>query len=179
MDVAEARHESGGGQEADAGNGAEPRDESALSRQGFQLPFGVADADLELSDPVGCFRQRDTERVGHPAIGVRDEGVDVAHDVVRADRDREADHVQQAPDGVDAGRACGNPGRPHPMEAGDGVLLDRLDGDGPDVLIAVGFEDRLRVVSVDLVAKDVGPQRVGRERPNRGGPGLRPRGPNR
>jgi hypothetical protein len=42
------------------------------------------------------------------------------------------------------------------VQGGKGLLLDGFDGDGMDVLVAIGLEEALSVGSVGFVATDVG-----------------------
>ena len=49
------------------------------------------------------------------------------------------------------------------MQRHDALLFDRLDGNGPDIFIAIGFEQRLGISAIRLAALDVGSDRVRRQ----------------
>jgi hypothetical protein len=50
------------------------------------------------------------------------------------------------------------------MQGGEGLLLDGLDGNGPDVLVAVGLEKAFGIGAVGFVALDVGLDVLRREK---------------
>ena len=64
---------------------------------------------------------------------------------------------QQASDGVQPRGARSQPPRAQPVERGQALLVESLDGHGRDLLVAMGLQKRGRVGSIGLVAQDVAP----------------------
>jgi hypothetical protein len=72
--------------------------------------------------------------------GVGQGGGQSRQDMARALRDGDAELAQGAADGVQARGARGQPGRAGAVERGQGVLVEGLDGDGDDLLVALSFQ---------------------------------------
>ena len=75
--------------------------------------------------------------------------------MLRADGDEDAEFTQQASDGIEPRGARGEPGGTQAVQRGDGLVLDRFDGDRVNLLVPIGFEEPFRVGPVGLVAPHV------------------------
>jgi hypothetical protein len=79
----------------------------------------------------------------------------------------DAELSQETAHGVDATGPCSEPGRAQPVQGGQRLLVDRLDGHGLDLLVAMGFEQALGVGSVGLVSRNEGSRMLRREQQTR------------
>ena len=89
-DVAQERDESGGGEQADAGDGQQQRDRGQLLRGRLELAFDELDAAFDVANLVARFRHHIAQPVGDLGVGVFDLRPHRWHDVARADRNEEA-----------------------------------------------------------------------------------------
>jgi len=154
-EVSDEGVEGGGGDQADAGDGEVVLDEGQVVGEQLQLSLAIVDFGVEVSD----FRS-ETEQGGVKSRRERLEGVgrgggQMRQDVARALGDGNAELAQGAADGVQARGARGDPGGAGAVERGQGVLMEGLDGDGDDLLVAMSFQKGAGVGPVGLVAQDV------------------------
>ena len=78
-------------------------------------------------------------------------------------RDEDTEFAQQASEGIEPRGARREPGGPQPVQRGNGLVLNRLDGDRMNLLVSIGFEEPFRVGAVGLVAPHVRPDIMRRE----------------
>ena len=92
------------------------------------MAIDIADLLVEQPDFVGDQGQGGQENGRQFGSEIREAGKDFG----RADRDDVAELAKDRPNGVDPCRARLDEGRTQTMEEGNRMLLDRLDGHGPD-----------------------------------------------
>lgn len=97
--------------------------------------------------------------------------------MARTEGDRVTRLPEDAAHGIAAGRSGSEPGRTEAVQTGERLLVDRLDGHGTEIFVAVRLEQSLGVGSVRLVASAVGTDILGRQQdrlvaqlPQRAGP---------
>ena len=117
--------------------------------------FEITDAGLKRADLGTSLVESGTQRVGDRALGILDQSADARDDLSRADGDDEAEFAQKAARGVDPRGALGQVGGAVAVEGCEDMLVDGFDGNGMDVLVAVGFEQPLGVGAIGFVATDV------------------------
>jgi hypothetical protein len=97
-----------------------------------------------------------SEGIGDAGLRVFEKLGQARQDVLGADGDEDAELAEKTTQSVVASGARGDPGGSQPVKCGKGVLLQRLDRYGRDVFVAMGFEERLGVGTVVLVAAPIG-----------------------
>jgi len=155
-DVADEGDESGGGEQSDAGYGAQALDDGVFACQELELLFDGQDALFEVTDLETGFSESESKRIRECDIGIFDELESSGDDVSCANRDDESELAENATDGVDASGPRGEPGGAESMQRGEGLLVNALDGNGLDPGIADGLEQGVSVGAVGLVAVNVG-----------------------
>src|SRR4029453_5347381 len=116
VDVADEGDESGGGQEADAGDAEEVADGEELFGQAVELPLGFLDAALDVADFEAGIGEEGPEGVGQIGVGVLDEGPDRGHYLLGPHGDEDAKLAKQATQSVEAGGALAHPALPKAVE---------------------------------------------------------------
>ncbi len=160
VDVSNDRDESGGGEEADAGDGTELGNHGSFPSQSCELIFDGCDAGFELTDFLAHFSERGSYGIRKAGFRVFERGEDGGNDPKGTKGNHETKLPEDPPCRVDPGSTTGQPARAQAMEGREGLLGDGLDGNGMNVSVAEGLEDTLRVGLVRLVADDVGPDGV-------------------
>ena len=163
MHIAHEGDEGGGGQEADPGDREQTSDDGGLAGERGQLAFHGVSPVFELTDLGAALGERGSEGVGKNRVGVLQEGLHVGEDVARPQRYGDPELAEEPAEGVDPGRAGGEPGGAEAMQGREGLLGDGLDRNGADRVVAESFEEALGVGAVGLIARDVGPDGVGWE----------------
>ena len=86
---------------------------------------------------------------------LRDQRTDLGDDVLRADRDKDAEFAQQAAEGIQPPGTRREPGGTQAVQRRDGLLLNRFDGNRLNLFVPIGFEEPLRVGAVGLIAPHI------------------------
>ena len=162
FDVTDKSDEGGGGEEADTGDGAQKLDQGVVIGEGLELALDVENTGFEMRDFVGGVRENGVEGFGDAGILELYERTNLWYDEAGAGGDGDPELAEDAAGGVDTGSPIGAQGGTETMESGEGVLVWRLDGDGPDVAVTEGFEDALGVRAVGFVTENVGTNGVRR-----------------
>jgi hypothetical protein len=152
QNLADKGDEGGGRYQPDTRNRHQVLNHRHAGCQSAQLALDGFHALLEISDLKASFSERQAQGIGNGAISILDQCPDLGHDVVSTDWDRQAEFPQDATHGVDASGAVADPGGAQPMQGGQCLLRDRLDWNGMDLFVAMGFEQALGVGAVGLVA---------------------------
>ena len=90
----------------------------------------------------------------------------VRHDALCADRNEDAEFAQQATEGIEPRGSRREPGGSQAMQRGNGLMLDRLDGHGVNLLVSIRFEEPFRIGAVGFIASDVRPHVVRGQQPH-------------
>jgi hypothetical protein len=139
-EVSDEGVEGGGGDQADSGDGEVVLDEGQVVGEQLELSLAIVDFGVEVSDFRGETEQGGVKSLWERLEGVGQGGGQMRQDVARSLWDGDAELAQGAADGVQARGACGHPGATGAVERGQGVLVEGLDGDGNDLLVAMSFQ---------------------------------------
>jgi len=167
VDVADKGHESGGGEEADAGDRAQTPDDGILRCEGFDLVNDVADAGVEVEDFSGGFTESRPQGGRDRALRIFDERPHGRDDPRGTLGDEDAYLPKNSASGIDAGGAIGDIGGAVAVKRGHDLLVDGFDGHGMDVFVAEGFEKSFRICAIGLVTHGVGADGMWREQNDR------------
>jgi catechol 2,3-dioxygenase-like lactoylglutathione lyase family enzyme len=139
------------GDQADAGDRLERAGAIGVFQKRLDLPLGVFDVFLELSDLVG-----DPEQAGMKGLGdAGHEFGESGHDVFGTRGDEDAELPADSSDRVILAVRVWIQPRSNPVKEGDRLLRDRLDRDGLDRFAAARFEDRIGTGAIVFGAQDV------------------------
>jgi hypothetical protein len=163
-EISDESDESGGGEKADTGDGEVSLNQGYLLCEGSELTLTGVNSAFELSDLRAGFGKEGAKGIRETRLGVFEGGPDVGYDVVSSERNEDALLTKKPADGVDASCPILEPGRAEAMKRAEELLGGRLDGDGSNLVVAVGLEDATRVCAVGLVAEDVGSDVLRREK---------------
>jgi hypothetical protein len=153
VDVAHGGEEGGGGEDSDAGDGEEILNRRDGVTESLELVLEAGGLGLELSDFLegleeGVSEKRGDQVMVEGAVCVGQEGPSsLGH--------RDTEFSEETADGIDASGAAGEVSGAKPVQSGDGLLIQRLDGDRCDLLIACSFQNGSGVGTVGLVADSV------------------------
>jgi len=119
-----------------------------------QALLDETDAVLELVD-LGTKRLEDRVQDPRQLTRLHENAGDLRKHVPSSNRDGDSELAQQTAHEIDPCRPRRQPRGARPVQAGQGLLGLGLDGDRVEILIAVGFEEALRVSAVRLVTEHV------------------------
>src|SRR6266704_2174991 len=177
LHVPDEGNQGGGGEETDAGDGAQAGDGGSLVGECLELVLDDTDAALDVADLGAGGGESRAQSVGQTGLGVGEQVPGPGENMVRADGDGAAELAQQTADGVEAGGSSGQPGGAQAVQSGQGLLGDGLHGNRVDVLVAECLQKPAGIGAVGLVAKHVGPGGVRREQNDTVADRLEPAGP--
>ena len=166
VNITDQGHERGRREQPHAGDGLEQRHIGYRSTDRQELVLHRLHLRLESRYLVARIRQRgphqfrNWRRTHQQLSNARDH-------VARAERNGgNPKFTQQASQAVQPSRACRQPGRAEPMERRNRLGVNRLHGDGVNVLVAVGLQERLRVGAIRLAASHIAVHIVRRQESN-------------
>jgi len=150
---ADKAEQSGRSQKADAGDGLETFGRGDFFGQGREPAIGEPDIFLEPSDLIAESQKHRMKLCGHTLAS---EGVgDGRQDTAGACGNRQSELAQDAAQNVQPSRPGGDPGRTRRVQSRQNMLADGLDRHGEDLLVAAGFQERVGIGAVGLVAEAV------------------------
>ena len=156
LHITDESEEGGGGQKTDTGDGAQTSDDGVVFGECFELTFGVTDAPFDVTNLGTRLPKCVAQGERHSGLGIFDQRVDGGHEVPGTGGNDDTEFAQDAASGVDAGGTLGDVCGSVSMKGGQDMLVDRLDGNGMDVFVAVGFEQGFGIGTIRFVSGDVG-----------------------
>jgi hypothetical protein len=170
VDVAYGGEEGRGREDSDAGDGEEILDRRDGVTEPLELVFECGGLGLELLDFLEGLKEGIPEKSGDQVMVEGRVGVDQERSGALGNGDAKFD--EETADGVDAGRAAGEISGAKTVQGRDGLLIERFDRDGYDVLVACGFQDGSGIGPVGLVSDSVASNVRSREQGNLMAEGL-------
>jgi hypothetical protein len=153
--VSDQGDQRGRGQKADSWNRTQAGDNVDLFAERLELRLHQANSAVQFPDFLARLTQKVAQRSWNGNLGIIDPDPDVGCHSAGPDGNHQAELPENPLQGVDPGSAGGQPARAKPVQCGECLLFDRLDGDRSDRLIACRFEQRLGVGRVGLACATV------------------------
>jgi hypothetical protein len=163
--VAYERDQGGGRQETYPRQGPQAADIVVPPADHFEMRLDGLDSNFQFPDLIARFGEGWGERWGNRALFAQPL-VDLRNDRPRSGRDRKTQLTKHPSYSVDPRGARRDPSRAKSVESGECLLVDRLDGDGKDLLVPHRFENGFGVSSVGLVSPPVTTDVVSGEKPD-------------
>ena len=127
------------------------------SLDSFRKCWVTGEVTFEVTNLVSGVSKRRSDGVREGRVRILEELCEGRPDALRSERDEDAEFSEQTSDGIDACGTRRDPCRPESVQSSERLLVDALDRDGSDVLVARSFKERFGISAIGLVASDVWP----------------------